>query len=108
MTQNKIIVESPISAAMGAKLSVTGPARGMYLIVGSGRGPESLVKAAAGDVVLRLNGWKMLAVLPFAGYLGLRGDHRISHIGPVSIDLKRLATLADILGRADRPTPKGG
>ena len=105
MAVNEVSVRSPIAVAMGAKITITGPGRGMYLVTGRSVSLESLVRPAGGEVVLRLNGGKMLATLPFAGYLSLRGDYRISHIGPVSVDVKRLAKLAQILAKANGPKP---
>ena len=34
MVVNEVVVKSPIAVAMGARVSVTGPGRGMYLITG--------------------------------------------------------------------------
>ena len=34
MAVNEVAVKSPIAAAMGARISVTGPGRGMYLVTG--------------------------------------------------------------------------
>jgi len=104
---NEVVVKSPIATAMGAKLSVTGPVRGMYLVIGHVESIESLVKAAGGEVVLRLNGPRMLVTLPFSGYLMLRGRREISHIGPVSVDLKRLANVAQALSKTAGPAPHG-
>ncbi|MDD5703261.1 MAG: hypothetical protein PHU23_14585, partial [Dehalococcoidales bacterium] len=78
--KNEVIVESSIASSMGARVSVTGPGCGMYLVIGRGNSLESLVKEAGGEVVLRLNGRKMLAPLRFVGYLALRNNDKISHI----------------------------
>ncbi|MDD5700714.1 MAG: hypothetical protein PHU23_01585, partial [Dehalococcoidales bacterium] len=86
-------------------VSVTGPGCGMYLVIGRGNSLESLVKEAGGEVVLRLNGRKMLATLPFVVYLALRNNYQISHIGPVSVDIKRLAGLSEILAKNKSPVP---
>ena len=104
---NETVVKSPIATAMGAKLSVCGPARGMYLVVGLDDGLERLVKQACGEVVLRLNGPRMLVTLPFSGYLMLRGKREISHIGPVTVDLNRLASVAQMLSRTAGPVSDG-
>ena len=105
MTVNEVVVKSPIAVAMGARISVTGPGRGIYLVTGRSVSLESLVKTAGGQVVLRLNGGKMLATLPFVGYLSLRGNYQISHIGPVTVDIKRLAKLSEMLAKAKLPGP---
>jgi hypothetical protein len=92
---------------MGARISVVGPARGMYLITGRSPSLERLVKTAGGQVVLRLNGGIMLATLTFPGYLSLKSNREISRIGPVTVDLKRLAKLTEMLAKANIPKPGG-
>ena len=105
MAVNDVVVKSSITAAMGAKVSITGPRQGMYLVIGRSMALESLVKITGGEVVLRLNGRKMLVTLPFAGYLSLRSNYQISHIGPVAVDIKRLANLAEMLAKTSSPKP---
>lgn len=100
---NEVSVKSSIASAMGARISVTGPGRGMYLVTGDGTSLESLVKKLGGEIVLRFNGGKMLATLPFTSYLALKGNSRVSHIGPVSVDVKRLAKMSEMLAKAIKP-----
>lgn len=107
MANSNIVVKSPIASAMGARVSLTGPGRGMYLVIGRNMPLEPLVKTAGGEVVLRLNGQKMLVILPFAGYLSLRSDYQISHIGPVTVDIKRLTRVAEMLSKTVRPGSNG-
>jgi hypothetical protein len=105
MAVNEVAVKSSIASAMGARISVTGPGRGVYLVIGRTTLLESLVRTAGGEVVLRLNGLKILVTLPFAGYLALRGNCQISHIGPVTVDIKRLAKLSEMLAKTKLPGP---
>jgi hypothetical protein len=107
MVVNEVAVKSPIVSAMGARVSVTGPGRGMYLVIGHNTSLESLIRPIGGEIVLRLNGRKMLVTLSFAGYLSLRGNYQISHIGPVTIDIKRLAKVAEMLVKTNNPEPGG-
>ena len=107
MVVNDVVVKSSITAAMGARVSITGPGLGMYLVIGRSLTLESLVKITGGEIVLRLNGRKMLVTLPFAGYLSLRGNHQVSQIGPVTVDVKRLAKLAEMLAKTSSPKPDG-
>lgn len=97
MFDNKVIIKNPISFAMGASVSIAGPENGTYLIMGSRDILESLVRSAGGQIILRLNGRKMLVALPFAGYSALRSNRDISHIGPVTIDTGRLAALIKVM-----------
>ncbi len=105
MSVNEVVVKSSIASVMGARVIITGPGRGMYLVIGRTMSLESLVRTAGGEVVLRFNGGKMLATLPFVGYLSLRGNYQISHIGPVTVDIKRLAKLAEMLAKANGTGP---
>lgn len=97
MAVDEVIIKSPIALAMGAKVSLVGPGYGTYLIIGRGILVDSLVNTAGGKVLMRLNGQKLIATLPFTGFLFLRGNYQISHIGPISIDTRKLAKLAEIL-----------
>ena len=100
MDSNEIDVSTPVGEALGARISLSGPPRGMYLVIGRGTLPVSAIRSVEGQVVLALNGQKLLATLPFTGYLTLQGDPRIRHIGPVTIDLKRLTQVAGMLAVA--------
>jgi hypothetical protein len=100
MTINEVVIKSPIASAMGARISVTGPVRGMYLVVGKSGSIDSLIKTVEGEVALRLNGGKMLVTLPFGGYLSLRSNSQVSYIGPVTVDVKRLARVTEMLAKA--------
>jgi len=108
MANECVIVESPIAAAMGARISLAGPKNGTYLVIGRGAQLDSLLRIAGGKIILRFNGRKMLAALPFAGYLQLRDNYQISHIGPVTVDTKRLARVAEMLANAKKPVPGTG
>jgi hypothetical protein len=105
MTANEVIVKSPIASAMGATVSVTGPGRSMYLVIGRSVPLDPIVKTAGGKVVIRFNGQKMLVTLPFSGYLSLRSSHQISQIGPVTVDTKKLARVAEMLAPKSGPGP---
>ena len=80
MTINQAVAKSSIASAMGATINVTGPGRGMYLVIGDSTSFESVVKTAGGEIILRLNGRKMLVTLPFEGYLSLRGCCHLANI----------------------------
>jgi hypothetical protein len=105
MSVNEISVTSRMASAMGASVKITGPGRSMYLIIGNKISPKALVKSAGGEIVLSFNGGKMLATLPFTGYLSLKGNKQISHIGPVSVNLKHLAKITETLTKVTGPGP---
>jgi hypothetical protein len=100
MTVGELGINFPVADAMGARISVASPPRGMYLITGHDTSLESLVRTTGGTVVLRLSHQKMLINLSFAGYLSLQGNHQISHIGPVTVDVERLAKVAESVANA--------
>ncbi len=93
-------LNTPVAEAMGARISLSGPAQGMYLVIGRGASPVSAVRASGGEIVLALNGQKMLATLPFSGFLSLQNDPNISRVGPVTVDLTRLSQVARMLAAA--------
>jgi hypothetical protein len=103
MSVNEISVTSRMASAMGARISITGPGQSMYLVIGNKISMGPLVKSAGGEVVLSFNGAKMLVTLPFTGYLALKGNREISHIGPVTVDLKRLTRISETLAKAFVP-----
>jgi hypothetical protein len=96
---------SAIAAAMGAKIDIAGPPRGMYLIISDGLQPDLLAERAGGTTVMRLNGCKLLAVLPFDAYLALKQDPGIAHIGPVTVDIQRLTKIAQLLAGSGTVVP---
>ena len=97
MISNEAAGKTSMASAMGASVNISGPENGTYLVMGESSSLESIVISAGGQVVLRLNGRKILAVLPFTGYSALRGNRYISHIGPVTIDIERLNNLTKTL-----------
>jgi hypothetical protein len=94
ISSNQRIGSSEISSVFGAKVSVTSPQRGMYLVIGNATSPESLVRRLGGDIILRLSVTKLLVTLPFAAYLTLRTNRNIASVGPVTVDMERLTAMA--------------
>ena len=92
-------IKSPAAKQMGARISVTGPGSGLYLVVGDAT-LEKLVRNAGGETVLSLGTSKLLAKLSFAGYLALRNSREISRIGPVTVDMARLSETARSLAKS--------
>ena len=80
---------SSIAGVMGATVKIALPQQGMFLVIGNGVSPEPMVKDQGGKVVLPLAGFKLLATLPFAGYLALRSNRSIKAIGPVTVAVIR-------------------
>ena len=81
--------QSPVSEAMGAKIDITGPGTGMYLVLGDTVSPESLIVKNGGEIALKISTFIYLATMPFESYLELKGLREIRKIGPVTIDIEK-------------------
>lgn len=95
----EITIQSSMATAMGARIRIVGPGRSMYMVIGNSTPPDQLVKTHGGEIAMRFNGGKMLVTLPFEGYLALKSNRSILHIGPVTVDVKRLARFSQMLAR---------
>lgn len=74
----------------GAKIKVSLPGRALYLVIGHGETPDSLITRANGTVVYNVpDTHAVMALLPVTAYFALNRHHLIAHIGPVSIDAER-------------------
>lgn len=91
---------------MGAKIRVAGPQNGLYLIIAHTTQLEQLVARIGGKIAMRFTPDKLLAALPFEGYMALKSDPRIARIGPVSLDPQRLKTLTEHLTGSVAPQPE--
>ena len=74
---------------MGAKIDITGPGTGMYLVLGDTVSPESLIVKNGGEIALKISTFIYLAIMPFESYLELKGLREIRKIGPVTIDITK-------------------
>ena len=81
--------QSPISEAMGAKIDITGPGTGMYLVLGDTVSPESLIVKNGGEIALKISTFIYLAIMPFESYLEMKGLREIRKIGPVTVDIEK-------------------
>jgi len=99
--------ESTTARSFGARVGVTMPDQGLYLVVGRSSALSGLVRGAGGQIALQLSALKMLAILPITAYLGFRGHRDIAFIGPVTLDQARYAQFAAQLGYDPSPDPGG-
>lgn len=83
------VSQSSISEVMGAKVDITGPGTGMYLILGDTVSPESLIVKYGGEIALKISSFIYLATMPFESYLMLKELREIRKIGPVTIDIEK-------------------
>lgn len=94
-----------ITGVLGATVKIALPQQGMFLVIGSGVSPGPLVKNQGGKVVLPLGGFKLLATLPFVGYLALRSNRSIRAIGPITVDTNRLSKIVELLANTKKTSP---
>lgn len=97
MDINEFQIKNEFSSAMGATINVHGPERSMYLVIGRDSRLVSLVRSCGGEIVYQISNNKMLATLSFTGYLALRNNTQVSHIGPVTVDQNRLTKVINQL-----------
>lgn len=87
---------SATAKAFGAKLELSMPDRGLYLVKGHDASLAMLVKQTGGHIAVILSPKTLLAILPIAGYFSLQGAAGIAFVGPVSIDQQRFARFAGL------------
>jgi hypothetical protein len=83
----------------GAKIGVSMPDRGLYLVIGREVSPVALVSALNGQVVFQVpNSPRLLAVMPVSAFFSLRQHHDIAHVGPVTIHSERFNRFLELIG----------
>lgn len=76
-----------VTKGFGAKVNLSLPEQTLYLVMGQGQDPNSLISQLNGQILFNVpNHPVVLALLPVTVYFILKADSRIKHIGPVSID----------------------
>ncbi len=81
---------STVAGAFGARIRITPPDTGLFLVEGRVTPPRQLIAAHGGRIVLVIPGGnRILALLPGAAYPALLSHRDLRHIGPVSIDPER-------------------
>ncbi len=107
MQERSDLGSSMTARTFGARVGLTMPDQGLYLVIGRSPALSGLVRGAGGEVVLQLSALKLLVILPVTAYLGFRGHRDIAFIGPVSLDHARYAQFATRLARGTSPDPGG-
>ena len=88
-----------MASAFGAKITVSAPDHGLYLIMGRSSSVISDVRVAGGQPVIILpSGRDLLAMMPTASFLWLQGQPSVAQIGPVSIDEERFHQFLSLVG----------
>jgi len=76
-----------VTKGFGATVNLSLPDQTLYLVMGQGQDPNSLISQLNGQILFNVpNHPVVLALLPVTAYFILKADSRIKHIGPVSID----------------------
>lgn len=95
-----------MARAFGAEVAVDRSPRGLYLVIGRRHLPEAAVRAARGEVVVRLpERATVLAILPVDAHAAVQHHPDVALAGPVTIDPARFARFAALAGLDARPTP---
>jgi len=82
---------------MGAEISITGPEKGMYLVIGGSVSPEKLIRQNEGEIIMKLSSRAALAMLLFSRYLILKKHPCIKKIGPVTVNVERFNKAVEML-----------
>lgn len=73
--------------------------RSLFFVLGRDGAPDAAVRAAGGQVVIRLpDQRRVLAVAPVDAYEGLSRHPAVELAGPVSIDAERFGRFATLVG----------
>lgn len=87
-----------IAQAFGAKVRVTMPDQGLYIVVGHSMLPSTAVQQAGGRVMFVVpNSTRLFAVMPATAFLALRSHPDIALVGPVTVDTQRFNQFVDLL-----------
>ncbi|MBL8146147.1 MAG: hypothetical protein JNL34_07160 [Anaerolineae bacterium] len=91
--------DQSMASAFGAKITVAAPDHGLYLIMGRVPSVISDVRVAGGQPVIILpGGLDLLAMMPAASFLWLKGQPSVAQIGPVTIDEERFHQFLSLVG----------
>lgn len=99
MSNNQLGLSST-AQAFGAKIDLSIPNQGMYLIVGRRTPLAGLVRSAGGHITIQIPQNKALAILTVEAFLAFRQHPEIKFIGPVSVDQARFAHFVNGINRA--------
>ncbi len=95
---------STIAGTFGARIRITPPDTGLFLVEGREMPPRQIISAHGGQIVLAIPGSnRVLALLPGTAYSGLLSHRDLRHIGPVSIDPERFEYFMEHSGLGRRP-----
>ncbi len=81
-----------LAERFGAKVSVSLPGRGLFLVVAHSEADlPRLMRLAQGQVVAQLSPLRALALMSLPAYLQLKNTRDLAFIGPVNVDQERFA-----------------
>jgi hypothetical protein len=90
--------ESAAARAFGATVAVTTPEQGLCLVIGREGGVDTAVSTAGGQVVARLAGGRLLALMTWSGLRALWRHPDVRVAGPVSVDPQRFERFCALIG----------
>lgn len=81
-----------LAERFGAKVSVSLPGRGLFLVVAHQEADLArLMRAVQGQVVSQLSPLRALALMSLSAYMQLKATRDLAFIGPVNVDQERFA-----------------
>jgi hypothetical protein len=102
MTRQKFTV----AQSFDARIRVSAPDQGLYLVAGRAGSPLALVQQLGGQPVFQIpRSFKLLALLSGAAFLTLRSHAEIELVGPVSIDSARFNRFLQLAGIEHQEVP---
>ncbi len=102
MTQQKLTV----AQSFDARIRVSAPDQGLYLVAGRAGSPLALVQQLGGQTIYQIPGsLKLLALLSGTAFLTLRSHAEIELVGPVSIDSARFNRFLQLVGIEQQEAP---
>lgn len=95
-------MQTELYKRFGAKVSFADTGESLFLIIASTGDPEPKVRAYKGQVVMRLNGTKLLARMGLNKALALLKEPGISKVGGVHLDVQRYKKFLEAQGTSWR------
>ncbi len=95
---------SDTAEAFGARIDISIPDQGLYLVVEHGLSPVGLIRQSGGRIIFDLANHRALAVLPTQAFLAFRSYRQIAFIGPVNVEQERFARFMTLMKQSQPPT----
>jgi hypothetical protein len=99
-----MISGSAFANRFGAKVSLAGASEGLFLVIARLSDPAPRVRALGGQVVMRLNGTKVMARMELNQALALLKEPGIDKVGGIHLDVERYHKFLAAQGGGEAPS----